>query len=155
MENQTNEKRCFLCRVIIGQENDECENNTCKFCPEGSDKIYYCCEDHLSVHRGNLRKKKDSEDILTCWPFRIETKPDVGRIMVAIRDIRAGEIILEEMPAVWGPNNKSAAVCLGCLKPAIKVLTKNDDSDNEIQDVVINTCSKCHFPICGIECKYY
>ena len=185
MECEPKEIRCFLCRTLINLDNGNSESNTCSFCPKGSDKIYYCSEEHLSVHRGKIHQKRDTkhhaqtakslpenethetreiseneavngvEDTLTCWPFRIETKPEIGRIMVAIRDIRAGEIILEEMPAVWGPNNKSPAVCLNCLKPALKVQTKpnDDNSENEIEDIIINTCSKCLFPICGKECK--
>ena len=168
MELEENVKKCFLCRIEIKVNDGECQKNFCTYCPPDSDKIYYCNEEHLEVHRGKMHLKQDSkssaqksssengvDNNYTCWPFRIETKPEIGRIMVATRNIRAGEIILEEYPAVWGPNNKSAAVCLGCLKPALKVQIKNDENDTEdaINDVSINTCSKCRFPICGTECK--
>ncbi len=36
-----------------------------------------------------------------CWPFRIENRPIVGKIMVASRDIKATEVVLEEFPAAW------------------------------------------------------
>ena len=172
MESKEKEKKCFLCRVTIEVDEDNCQKHICSYCPPDSDRIYYCSEKHLEVHRGkinfkrngnNLAKAESTQNVivngvtdnLTCWPFRIETKPEIGRIMVATRDIRAGEIILEEYPAVWGPNNKSAAVCLGCLKPALKIqLNKSgDEAEDTIKDISINTCPKCCFPICGTECK--
>ena len=36
--------------------------------------------------------------------------------MVASRDIRAGEVIFEEMPLTFGPSDNSRPVCLGCYQ---------------------------------------
>lgn len=185
MEVSAEGKRCFLCRTLIKTLDNKLNKNVCTFCPPDSEIIYYCCDEHLSVHHGKSHQKRNQklcaqtsinsleakensaststgndmvhsvEPDTICWPFRIDTRPNVGRIMVATRDIRAGEIILEEMPAVWGPNNKSAAVCLECLKPAFKLTDKSNDEnvDHNQGGILINTCSKCHFPICGDECK--
>ena len=185
MEVAATEKRCFLCRTLINSLDNELNKNICTFCPRDSETIYYCSDEHFSAHRGQSHQKprqkscapnskaisdvsekspststenekvNSVEPTKICWPFRIETQPNIGRIMVATRDIRAGEIILEEMPAVWGPNNKSSAVCLECLRPAIKVtFTSVDDEGKEDKGgISINTCSKCHFPICGDKCK--
>lgn len=90
-----------------------------------------------------------------CWPFCIETRPLIGRIMVATRDIRAGETILEEPPAVWGPNSKSTAVCLECLSSPPKILESEcNNKQDEADDIrATNKCSKCQFPVCGNKCK--
>ena len=185
MEIKNLEKKCFLCRSVVESVSDERQNNICTSCPPGSDTIYYCCDEHLSAHRGkshqnrnrkstaqqtnpsksNQNKEKIAptyndmkplnaiEPDAVCWPFCIETRPSVGRIMMATRDIRAGETILEEAPAVWGPNDKSPAVCLGCLKPAVKVDSSNAETSNGNLPSTINKCSKCRFPVCGSECK--
>ena len=58
--------------------------------------------------------------------------------MVATRDIKAMEIILEEdKPAVSGPMYESRPVCLECLGPV----------DGSV------TCDKCSLPLCGEACK--
>ena len=36
--------------------------------------------------------------------------------MVASRDIRAGEVIFEELPLTFGPSDNSRPVCLGCYQ---------------------------------------
>ena len=183
MEKSGLEKKCFLCRVEVKVNWNDGKHNVCNFCPAGSDSVYYCSVEHLSIHRGNshqnLKNKvafknapNSSKDVdefksecceketansiepdFKCWPFCIETRQDVGRIMVATRDIRAGEVILEEAPAVWGPNSKSAAVCLECLKPCITSVTTDEENLSDLSEISMKTCSKCHFPVCGEECK--
>ena len=184
MEELNIDKKCFLCLAEVRDDDVVGETNKCNLCPSGSKPIYSCSEEHLSVHRcpsRSTRKQKcpeakpvdtndeinkcsstnkangiptDSDSNLVCWPFYIDTRPSVGRIMIASRDIRAGEIILEEMPAIWGPSNKSAAVCLGCLKFTWKPAEKSDVVENgEVVDTTVRTCSKCKFPVCGTECK--
>ena len=186
MEESNIDKKCFLCLTESKNEDGAGETNKCHLCPPGSRTIYSCCEEHLSVHRcppRQTRKQKcpelkpvdtnneinkcsstnnangiptESDSNLVCWPFCIDTVPSVGRIMIATRDIRAGEIILEEMPAVWGPSNKSAAACLGCLKLAWKSVEKSDVVENdEVVDTTVRTCTKCKFPVCGTECKLH
>ena len=195
MESNNLEKRCFLCRTVVEIVSSGCKTNICTLCPPGSETIYYCSDEHLSVHRGKShhnRIRKPSSLVFTnpllhyiditspvnsnetgkilatscneneatngvkpntiCWPFCIETRPTIGRIMVATRDIRAGETILEESPAVWGPNNKSSALCLECLKPAVKSDANNSEKQGHSVSL-ITKCSKCRFPICGNECK--
>ena len=66
--------------------------------------------------------------------------------MVAASDIPAGTTVLEEAPAVWGPNNKSLPVCLGCLKPTAALGSNVIDEDK--------TCSKCRFPMCSKTCEF-
>ena len=183
MEELDIDKKCFLCLTELKNEDGMGETKKCNLCPPGSKPIHSCCEEHLSVHRSRQTRKQkcteskpvadtndennkcsstniangvptESDSNIICWPFYIDTLPSVGRIMIASRDIRAGEIILEEMPAIWGPNNKSAAMCLGCLKPTWKSVEKRDVVENdEVVNTTLRTCSKCKFPVCGTECK--
>ena len=100
-----------------------------------------------------------------------------GNVMIAARDIPAGSTVLEEEPAIWGPNNKSLPVCLGCLKPIghnspeqngsnfkenIKNNVTNGEQspsncgDNDLEDQFVpkeKRCTTCQFPICSKECK--
>jgi len=57
--------------------------------------------------------------------------------VVATRDIKAMEIILEDTPAVSGPTYESRAVCLECLGPV-------DGS---------TLCSHCNLPLCSDACR--
>jgi len=61
----------------------------------------------------------------------------VGRCVLASRDIKASEVILEDTPAVLGPNYETEAVCLECLSRA----------DGSI------LCELCNLPLCSESCK--
>ena len=134
---------CFLC-----QKPDQ----GCNRCPKCS--MVHCGTDHLAVHRGSSKKHPE-----ICWPFRIGRRDVVGNVMVASRDIKAGETILEEKPAVWGPNNKSVPLCLDCLQP-VKFVEKTIEKVEEegtipvTKKVVNSFCSKCGFPVCNEKCKW-
>ena len=43
-------------------------------------------------------------------------RPEIGRFVVASRDIEAGEVIMEEPPITVGPRQFTGVVCLGCHK---------------------------------------
>jgi len=104
---------CFLCESPAALK--------CVHCPTEA-----CSEEHLAVHR-----PKDY-----CFPFKVMRRPEVGRYVVATRDVAPSEIILEENPAVFGPEHDTPPVCLECL-------TAVDGSF---------TCAKCGLPLCGEEC---
>ena len=165
---EIDEDSCFLCQSKLGTNGKVCEH-----CQEA---IKYCCDDHYAVHRGSIRRrggggKKDESDSCgidnpgsssgrnqdsggVCWPFRIGRHAVKGNVMVASRDVRAGETILEEHPAVWGPNVKTTPVCVECLssQPRTEEMVSKDGLNKE--KIVTSTCSKCGFPVCGTECKY-
>ena len=71
---------CFLCFTPSDTQCSSCES------------VYYCCDDHLSSHV--------YQD--TCLPFSVDTCAGVGRIVRAVRDIKAGELILSESAIVSG-----------------------------------------------------
>lgn len=65
--------------------------------------------------------------------------------MVATRDIKQGEMILKEKPAVIGPRISCPTVCLTCGKNL-------DPKDFEAKWDYYK-CSKCNWPMCGPECE--
>lgn len=62
--------------------------------------------------------------------FTVKTSPILGRYATASKDLKAGELFLEESPFAYGPKPDSCIVCLECSMPT-------DDR-----------CKKCHWPLC-------
>ena len=85
--------RCFLCSTETDKVCQSCE------------VVNFCTSNHLSTHRPD-------ED---CLPYKIEYMEGVGRIVVAVRDINAGEVVLTETALVSGPGSKTPPVCVECL----------------------------------------
>jgi len=72
-------------------------------------------------------------------PYKIIKDEVVGRHMVALRDIKAGETIMEDVPLTYGPLCSSGIkpMCLGCYRAV----------DGSI------TCEICGWPMCSIKCS--
>jgi len=68
-------------------------------------------------------------------PWRISDVPGVGRILVATRDIKQWELVLEDRALVTVPDNHP--VCLGCLAPVDGTFT----------------CGGCEWPVCSPQCQ--
>lgn len=108
------------------------EANQCFFCQKESSiqcsacNLSSCSSEHLVLHRPQE----------LCLPFRIQYKEGVGRYIVATRDISPLEVILEDDPAVFGPNHDTEPVCLECLLPVDGTYL----------------CSRCNLPLCGEKC---
>lgn len=85
--------------------------------------------------------------------------------MRATRIIKAGDVILREMPLIFGPKIVSAPVCLGCnryVKPQdirINQTTLAPNNRNRNQKPKVKTernyykCSTCKWPLCSHECE--
>ena len=67
--------------------------------------------------------------------WEVSEDPNIGRILVATRDINPWELVIEDTALVTGPKMK--AVCLGCLDP--------------VQGDV--TCPRCEWPLCCQPCQ--
>jgi len=78
----------------------------------------------------NLIKQKDSV-------IKIVRDEEVGRHVVAARNIKAGEVVMKEAPLSYGPNDITKPICLSCCAP---VTIKSP------------TCDICGFPMCSKEC---
>ena len=79
-----------------------CSANSATRCQCGQ---YYCGEDHLKIHRPGQY----------CLPFKVAYSPDVGRYLVASRDIKPLELVLWDTAAAVGPAADSVPVCLECF----------------------------------------
>ena len=64
-----------------------------------------------------------------------------GRILVATRRIRKGELIFTESPAVVGPYSRSGPQCLQCFRKFAR------------EDLREYRCPGCGYPMCGDECS--
>lgn len=78
--------------------------------------VAYCSVEH--------QKQDWSQHKVACRPFKIERNDELGRYLVATRDISAKSIVFIEPPLVIGPKwclNESDKVlpvfpCVGCFK---------------------------------------
>nr|XP_013189670.1 unnamed protein product [Amyelois transitella] len=118
---------------------------TCEVCQQpanqtcgGCKLVYYCTKAHQKLGWREGHKFK-------CCAFKVQVSDKIGRHMIATRDIKAGEMILKEKPAVIGPRISCAPHCLGCgkkLEP-MKIEDKYD----------YYKCSMCNWPMCGPKCE--
>lgn len=88
---------------------------TCALCSEkansrcgGCNKVSYCSREHQKKH-WKIHKGE-------CCSWKICESPQLGRYLVAIRDIKAGEIIMRERPILLTPPKVTPPVCLGCYR---------------------------------------
>jgi len=72
-------------------------------------------------------------------PYSIIKDEIVGRHMVATRNIKAGEIIMEDMPLTFGPVCSTGVkpMCLGCYRHV----------DGSV------CCETCGWPMCSVNCS--
>ncbi|XP_040570990.1 SET domain-containing protein SmydA-8 [Lepeophtheirus salmonis] len=96
--------------------------------------VSFCSEpSHKALHYGH---KKDETSF--CFPFAVKRNSQLGRHLVATRDIKALEVILEESPLVIGPYISSNNQCLECFKTL---------------DTSPHSCISCNYPFCSQECS--
>ena len=107
---------CFFC--------EKSAVDSCQTC--GAD---YCSKGHLEVH------KNRSGD---CQPFQLQRREGVGRILVATRDVKPFEVVLEDVGVAWGPFDDSESLCVVCLSEV--------SADNPL------LCQDCNLPICSLTC---
>ncbi|XP_059094035.1 uncharacterized protein LOC131889058 isoform X1 [Tigriopus californicus] len=107
-------------------------------------EVHYCSNEHKGLHQRPSDEDEDEanhdgkvERQSKTFPFVIKYRKDVGRYMVAARDIEAGELIFREDPLAMGPNHHSKPSCLECMR-------KVDGS---------YLCPKCQFPMCEEMCS--
>lgn len=62
--------------------------------------------------------------------FNVKKNPELGRYATASKNLKAGEIFLEERPYAYGPKADSCIACLECSMPTDE------------------RCSKCGWPLC-------
>merc|ERR1711953_374672 len=75
----------------------------------------------------------DHGDVL----YDIGKSEEVGRYMVAKRDLEPGEVIFTDQPAVIGPDSNSLPLCTVCWRAATGEFI----------------CSDCQWPLCNRTCQ--
>lgn len=114
----------------------------CEVCGEPSELKCSACK--LVSYCGKEHQKQGWKDHkISCKPFEIQTDPVYGKCMVATRDIKPGDIILTELPLVYGPRphmvEEGPVPCPGCCRLIIGEQSAR--------------CEGCDFPICHPDCS--
>jgi len=111
----------FMCAYCQVQANQRCT---------GCHETFYCSREHQKLH---WKKHKNH-----CCAFKACTSNlEMGRYIIATRDLKPGELILTESPIVIGPQAVTPPVCLACYKP--------------VNGSYI--CSRCGWPMCNEACS--
>ena len=72
----------------------------------GCEKVSYCSKSHQKSHWKNHKGE--------CQAWKICESPELGRYLTAARNVKQGEIILQESALVVCPPRVTLPVCLGC-----------------------------------------
>ena len=78
----------------------------------------------------------------TPLPYQVAHQARCGRLLVAARDISAGEEIFTDRPAAVGPDNNPRPVCLVCYTR----LSSRQGSKPV-------WCGGCGWPLCSHQCQ--
>lgn len=97
----------------------------------GCRRSFYCSKEH--------QKEDWPRHKLICHAWEIQENAEMGRHLVAKRDLTAGDLIISEVPLVWGAApHASSRICVGCGRRC---------KDEDIR------CSKCFWPSCSWDCN--
>lgn len=95
----------------------------------GCKQEFYCDKDHQREGWPNHK--------LICRAWLIEETEELGRFLVANRDLTAGDLIILEAPLIWGPApHTDRRVCVGCGA-----------------DMATARCTICTWPACKPDCE--
>ena len=96
----------------------------------GCGNVSYCGVKHQRQHW--------SEHKSQCGTVKTCQSPELGKYLVAARDLSPGDLILEEDVSVLGPasEEEEEEVCVSCYYPSHG-----------------HTCHNCHAPLCGPSCQ--
>ncbi|NP_001229486.1 uncharacterized protein LOC724300 isoform X1 [Apis mellifera] len=97
----------------------------------GCKQQFYCKKEH---QRMDWPRHK-----LTCQAWEIRENSELGRHLLASRDLNPGDVILSESPLVWGPSiHSDQRLCVGCGKQCKSANIR---------------CTKCLWPACAVDCS--
>ncbi|CAH0564026.1 unnamed protein product [Brassicogethes aeneus] len=96
--------------------------------------VSYCGKDHQKSHWKTHKT--------LCRPFEVQENKDIGKCLVATRDLSPGDVILTEVPLVMGPRphmvEEGPVPCPGCCRLIIGETS--------------GRCEGCDFPVCHPGC---
>ncbi|XP_059097587.1 SET domain-containing protein SmydA-8-like isoform X2 [Tigriopus californicus] len=114
------------------------DGNNCAVCKKpaeskckGCKEVNYCTRNCQKTH---WKRHKNECKLL---PYKVEKSAELGRFLVATRDIKKGDAIFKEAPLVLGPVAQTLPVCLACY---------------ELVDGTYK-CKKSGWPLCGPQCE--
>ncbi|XP_049533897.1 SET domain-containing protein SmydA-8 [Anopheles darlingi] len=122
---------CAVCSAPASQQCAGCQQTA------------YCGRDHQRQHWKATHRRE-------CHCYRVVENACLGRYVVATRNIRQGEVIFRDAPAVVGPKMASVPVCLGCNRDLMATATVRQQGDANFR---FHQCSRCGWPVCGAECE--
>nr|CAI5852284.1 unnamed protein product [Callosobruchus analis] len=113
---------CEVCQQVTQRKCSSCQ------------QAYYCSEEHekenRQVHQAN------------CSPLEISTSKELGRHLLATRDLKPSDVILTEAPLVFGPKpqqiKEGPFPCVGCCRILV--------------DQTCERCPLCLWPVCKLDC---
>uniref|UniRef100_A0AAG5DWF8 MYND-type domain-containing protein n=1 Tax=Anopheles atroparvus TaxID=41427 RepID=A0AAG5DWF8_ANOAO len=120
---------CGVCRAPATQRCSGCQ------------QVAYCGRDHQ-------RQDWKAQHRHQCRRFKVVRSDRLGRHLVATRSIRQGEIVYRDTPYAVGPKIANVPVCLGCNRNLVPLLAKA-----ALQAQRFYECSRCGWPLCGVECE--
>ncbi|XP_017758947.1 PREDICTED: protein msta-like [Eufriesea mexicana] len=96
----------------------------------GCKQQFYCKKEH---QRRDWPRHRSA-----CQAWEIRENSELGRHLLASRDLNPGDVIVSESPLVWGPAlHSDQRVCIGCGKRC---------------NISSTICMNCLWPSCGTEC---
>ena len=111
-----------LC-VVCDQVNASVPCRTCK-------ALCYCSS--------GCQVKDANHELHNCLPYTILHEERCGRLLMASRDISAGEVLFHDVPGAVGPDNNPRPICLTCYKSLPGLVYR---------------CKHCSWPLCSPFCQ--
>jgi len=92
---------------------------------------FYCGRSHQSEDWPRHRS--------ACSAWKVDHDPDLGRHLLATRDLAPGDVIISETPLVWGPSiHANQRLCVGCGRRCGEIDVR---------------CGRCCWPACKPDCE--
>ena len=85
-----------------------------------------------------LKLRDANSDNVYSSPYNIIEEERCGRLLLAARDISAGEILFRDTPGAIGPDNNTEPICLTCYRRLPGLVYR---------------CHHCGVPLCGPKCQ--
>ncbi|XP_034941953.1 SET domain-containing protein SmydA-8-like [Chelonus insularis] len=90
------------------------KSGVCAVCKSPADLRCTGCKEEFYCN--STHQKDDwSRHKLSCRPWKIEENEELGKHLIATRNLEAGDLIITEAPIIWGPAlHSDKRVCVGC-----------------------------------------
>lgn len=118
MNSEATHGACAVCGTSV--------RHKCSICKQK----FYCSKDH--------QQQDWPQHKIECQAWEIAENAELGRHLLAKRDINAGDLLILEPPLVWGPAlHSDQRLCVGCGQACTSRDTR---------------CGKCQWPACSTTC---